>query len=577
MYFQILRLMNREQACKMILACIFLIVAAGLSVLPFYFIYLIITDLSAASQNITGYFINIGYIMGTYVIAYVFLFLGYHISHILAYEVLYDVRINIADLMMRFPLGYFIDTRTGDLQVTMDENVEKLELFLAHHFPEMVALIIVPIALVILTFFINSIMGLLIALTLGTALLIVIYARRDFAPAMRMVLENQARMHAAILEHLQGLRIIRAFSLASSSSTRFRKEVERYQNFAVTWYRRVAPAFSIFQAIITSTLVVIVPAGGYLYLIGEISAPVFFFFLVSGTLFGRLLLRIYTILRYLNEEFECMERIGRIMSVPTLLEPAVGKEPDSFTVTCENVRFGYGASEVLQGISCTIREGTIAAIVGPSGAGKTTISRLIPRFYDPDEGRILIGGIDIREMRTSTLMSLISVVFQDVYLFQGTILENIRIGKPDASDEEVIAAGTAARCDAIIQNLQDGYQTMVGDRGVCLSGGERQRISIARAMLKNAPILILDEATAFVDPENELLIQEALTVLTRGKTVIVIAHRLNTIRDVDQIFFLDRGEFIEQGSFQELINGKGAFSQMWIRFEKTLMWHIGRE
>lgn len=575
MYLTILNLMNKSQKTKMLISCLILTFAAGFSVLPFYFIYVIINNLADSITDLSSYLVIIGFILISYFFAYVLLFLGYHVSHILAYEVLYDVRSDLADRMIRFPLGFFIDTNTGDLQVTLDENVEKLELFLAHHFPEMVSLIIVPVALVILTIIINPGLGELIAVTLLISLLIVIYARRDFAPAIRKVIENQARMHAAILEHLQGIKVIRTFSHAHANKSAFRREMGRYRDSSVAWNMKMAPPFSVYQAIITSMLMVIVPAGGWMFLSGGITAGEFFFFLITGTLFGRLLLRIYSILRYLNEEFECMERINKIKAVPALPSPDIEKKPDTFSVVFEKVNFSYSRLQVLGDLSFEVPEGSTTAIVGPSGAGKTTIARLVPRFYDPTGGRVLIGGVDIRDIRDSDLTSLISVVFQEVYLFHDTILENIRIGRPDATDDAVIAAARAARCDTFIDNLPDGYDTIVGDRGLRLSGGERQRISIARSLLKDAPILILDEATAFVDPENEALIQEALTTLTRGKTIIVIAHRLNTIRTVDQILYLDEGKIVERGSFQSLMDSKGAFTAMWSKFEKTCLWKIG--
>lgn len=405
MYLTILNLMNQEQTRMMIVACLLLTIAAGLSVLPFYFIYLLLVSLTSPPIEPGSYLVPIFSILVSYFFAYLFLFAGYHVSHILAYDVLYDVRVELASRMLHFPLGFFIETTTGDLQTTLDENVEKLELFLAHHFPEMVALIIIPSFLILLTLLLDLIMGLLIAGTLGGALCIALYARRDFAPMMHKVLKNQARLHAAILEHLQGIRIIRSFSFSPAISTRFRQEMDRYRRTAVSWNERMAPPLSLYQAVITSTLAVIVPAGGYLYLTGEMALPVFFFFLVAGTLFGRLLLRIYSILRYLNEEYESMERIGRVLKTPLLSEPEIGILPGSYTVTFDQVRFGYQEYEVLHGISFTIPEGTITAIVGPSGAGKTTIARLIPRFYEVDEGRIFIGGVDIRSMKTADLVS----------------------------------------------------------------------------------------------------------------------------------------------------------------------------
>jgi ATP-binding cassette subfamily B protein len=314
--------------------------------------------------------------------------------------------------------------------------------------------------------------------------------------------------------------------------------------------------------------------GSWLYLNGQLSLLLFLAFLVLGLRFYLPIQMLADVNVLLREMEVSIERTSRLLATPPLPVPDKSVKANSFTVEFQNVSFSYGEKPVLKNISFTAPERSITALVGPSGSGKTTIINLIARFWDVESGAVLIGGADIRQMKPETLLSYITMVFQDVYLFHDTILNNIRFGKPSATDTEVIAAAKAARCHEFIERLSEGYHTLVGEGGSTLSGGEKQRLSIARAILKDAPIVLLDEATASLDPENEALIQEAVNVLVATKTLIIIAHRLSTITTADQILVLDEGRLVEQGSHYQLLARKGLYQRFWQERQQAKSWQV---
>jgi len=344
------------------------------------------------------------------------------------------------------------------------------------------------------------------------------------------------------------------------------------------WNKEIALSFTIYEAIITSTLVLIVPVGLWLYRQSTLSLDMFLLFLFLGPLFGTQFMRIYQFLIYWLEEKECVNRVNKLLYAPVLADCVEDKKPSRFEITFKNVSFSYDVGEkyALQDISFHVAEGAVCALVGPSGAGKSTITRLIPRFWDVEEGDILIGEHNLKDLPLQRLLSYVSIVFQEVYLFNDSILENIRLGRPEATEVEVMAAARAACCEEFMDMLPEGYYTMIGERGAKLSAGEKQRISIARAILKDAPIVMLDEATAFIDPENERLIQEAIRNLISGKTVIIIAHRLSTITDVDQILVIENGRIVERGKHADLVKANRLYSRMWEAHISAIGWGIGR-
>jgi ATP-binding cassette, subfamily B, bacterial IrtA/YbtP len=553
---------------------ILLILASIFSIMPFYYIYLLISELLKTVPDPAIMIRMLLFTLVSYFLAYAFLFLGYHVSHEAAYNILCDLRVEMAEKLLKLPLGFFNRTTTGAVAATMNENVEKLELFLAHHFPEMMPVVFVPICLSILLFGIDWRMALAAIGPVAAALIIVLLSRYGWRRRVVEYLKAQDRMKSAIIEYIQGIKVIKIFNLDDESRIQFRDNMAGWARSNVSWNEKIAPPMTIYQAIVTSTLIFIVPVGFWLQSRGSLGKSELLLFLIMGTLFGKVFLRIYSVLRFSREEAECMQRINSIRDAEALAVPAVTIMPRNNSVTFSNVRFGYGDYQVLKGMSFHVDEGEKLAIVGPSGAGKSTIARLIPRLWDVDSGKVLIGGANVKSISTETLMSRVSFVFQDVYLFNDSIYENIRMGRPGADREEIFAAAKSACCHDFIELLPQGYETIVGERGTRISGGEKQRISIARAILKGSPILILDEATVFVDPENELLMQSAISRLAANKTVIVIAHRLSTVTEADRLLVIEEGEIVEQGDFRALIDKKGRFCRMWQSYQENLLWKI---
>ena len=480
--------------------------------------------------------------------------------------------------MTQLPLGYFNKKNTGELETIMNENVERLEFFLAHHLPEMMAIIFVPPFLLVSLFILDWRMALASSFLIFLALAIVILFGRNWSEIVKNFLIAQTKVNSTIIEYTQGIAAIKAFNQTTESFQKYQKNMAMWRNNLVKWSKKTALPFTLFEAFISSTLIVILPVGIWLYNNGTLTKEIFLFFLLIGPIFGGLFTRIYQFLKYYIEEEECMKRVNKLRNAPIIIDSKEDKIPSCFDITFKNVNFSYEGKEkdVLRDISFTIPQGSICALVGPSGAGKTTITRLIPRFWDVEKGEILIGEHDIRKLPLNRLLSFISPVFQEVFLFNDTILENIRLGKIDATEKEILTAANAAHCTEFIKNLPNGFNTMIGERGAKLSAGEKQRISLARALLKDAPIVILDEATAYIDPENEKLIQEAINKIINGKTVLIIAHRLSTITNVDQILVLKKGRIIERGTHDDLLVKKGQYDMMWNAHISTLGWGIRR-
>ena len=560
------------------ISCIFSIIASALSIIPFFLIYLILLELFNPSFNQVNTWYLIFLLAFIYIITYIVLIYSYDLSHRAAYEILYETRIKLGERMTQLPLGYFNEKNTGELETIMNENVERLEFFLAHHLPEMMAIIFVPSFLFIFHFILDWRMALASSILIFLALTIVALNGRKWSEIVEDFLTAQSKVNSTIVEYTQGITAIKIFNQTAESFQKYKKNMALWRDNLIKWSKKTAITFSLFEAFISSTLIVILPVGIWLYSQGTLTMEIFFFFLLIGPLFGGLFTRIYQFLNYWLEEKECMDRVNTLYYTQVLMDCKEDRILSCYDITFNNVNFSYGGEEkdVLRSISFNIPQGSVCALVGPSGAGKTTIARLLPRFWDIEKGEISIGGNNIKELSIKRLLSSISLVFQDVFLFNDTILENIRLGKIDATEEEVLAAANAAHCNEFINKLPNGYNSVIGEKGVKLSVGEKQRISIARALLKDAPIIILDEATAFIDPENEKLIQEALNCIIKDKTVLIIAHRLSTIINVDQILVLKNGTIVEMGTHEELLKKKGHYNKMWEAHISTLGWGIKR-
>lgn len=498
-------------------------------------------------------------------------------SHKAAYEIIKNIRTAIMGKMSKVSMGTVQSKSSGEFKQLVMDDADRLEIPIAHAIPEMIASTLAPILVILYLLFIDWRMA-LAALATGVIGNVIYYCmligRGDM---MTEYMAANANMNGTIVEYVNGMEVIKAFNQTASSMDRFKTSVLKVRDVTTKWYRHCWPFMSISQAVLPSSIAFVLPVGMALFSGGAVSlSELILCILLSMAIVGSL----QTFLDFWESTAvvaEVQPRIQALLDMEELPEPAQPKHGDGADVELKDVHFGYGDSEVIHGISFTAKEGTVTALVGPSGSGKSTLAKLIARFWDVDAGAILVGGADIREIALPELMEQISFVSQDNFLFNMSLRDNIRIGKPDATDKEVEWAASQAGCDEFIARFPQGYDTNAGDAGARLSGGERQRIAIARAILKNAPIVILDEATAFTDPENEDKLQQSIDRLTQGKTLIVIAHRLSTIMYADQILVLEDGQITARGTHEQLLAGSETYLDIWKAHISAMDWSMNQE
>lgn len=513
-------------------------------------------------------------------VGYLLSYIGGMLSHTFAYRVVCGVRLRAAEHIGRLPMGYVNSNAVGKIRQILDGDVEQLEGFLAHQLPDflstVVMLFVLFIAMAAVNFWLALACLLPIAVGFGCQLAVMVKLMKDGAVKENFdALEN---ISASSAQYVRGMPSIKIFGQTVKSFQRFYQDIVRYRDFTIRMTELVRPGYVKFRMFVLSVAVFLVPVGLLLYLrdSADVSLAVtFLFFLILGPGASAPTLKLRGFAEGMNTIGESVSRVEAVFDQAVLPEPEEGKLPVDHDIVFDHVSFSYEEGrEALRDVSFAAKQGEITALVGPSGAGKSTIAQLISRFWDVTGGSIKIGGVDVREMRTEDLMEQISFVFQDSFLFADTVYQNIAMGRPEASREEVYAAAKAARCHEFIRNLPDGYDTLIGEGGSTLSGGEKQRISIARAILKNAPILILDEATAAADAENEREVQRAIQALIREKTVIMIAHRLKTIRDAEQILVISEGTVTERGTHWELLKKRGLYAAMWEASVASAAWKM---
>ncbi|MEM6403824.1 MAG: ABC transporter ATP-binding protein, partial [Cyanobacteria bacterium P01_D01_bin.116] len=469
-------------------------------------------------------------------------------------------------------LGYLNYRTTGTLQKIMNEDVEYLELTIVHGIPEGIGLITTFLATSIYLFTVDWRMALAALGALPITFLSQFLLFKDLQPITEKFFSLKDVMNSNIIEYVQGMPVIKAFTQTTESFIKFKDAVKKYQDYQVFWTKISLFPMSLFTISITANIIFILPLGIWLINKGTLSTPNFILFLLLGIGLCAPLIKLLFTVRTVVQTQEGMKRIFEILNQPAIPEPQQSSIPSDLNIEFKNVDFSYNQTEILHGVNFKIPQGSITALVGPSGSGKTTIARLIARFWDVDSGEICLGGINIKNLKTIDLMSKIAVVFQDVILFNDSIYENIRMGNRNANQEQVITAAKAARCHEFIEAMPNGYETIVGEKGAKLSGGQKQRISIARAILKDAPIIILDEATAYIDPENEAQIQESINTLIKNKTLLIIAHRLSTITSAEQIIVVNEGKIDGQGKHEDLLNRNYLYQKMWKAHETAQNW-----
>lgn len=484
-------------------------------------------------------------------------------SHEATFHVLSELRRAVADKLTRVSMGYLTDTPSGRLKTTMVERVEQMEVPLAHIIPEMTSNLLVPIAIVVYLFLLDWRMALVSLITIPIGMLCYMAQMKEYPKKYGAVVQASKHMSATTVEYIGGIEVIKAFNQSAASYGKFTQAVRQSADLMLDWMKSTQGYSALMMTIWPAVLIGVLPIGCVFYRSGSLTAPDFITIaILSLGIVGPLVAAIF-----LTDDFSKIAtitgEIGAVLSEPDLERPVQRKELHGLDIGLRDVTFAYKDKQVLNGVTLNIRQGTTTALVGPSGSGKSTIAKLIASYWDAGGGSITIGGVDVKNLPPEQVMDLIGYVSQDNFLFNVSVRENIRMGRPEATDDEVEAVAKASGCHEFIMGLDHGYDTVVGGAGGHLSGGERQRVAIARAMMKNAPIVILDEATSYTDPENEAVLQDAIGRLTRGKTLIVIAHRLSTITDADQIAVVEQGKILDAGTHDELLKRCSLYAQMW--------------
>lgn len=485
-------------------------------------------------------------------------------SHKATFHVLATIRKRLCDKLARVPLGQVKDTPSGSLKNIMVERVDSIETTLAHVLPEFTANLLAPLAVFVYLLMIDWRMALVSLITLVIGMFAYMGMMIGYEESYQNTVDKTKVLNDTAVEYINGIEVIKAFGKAQNSYERFEVAAKEGADCYVEWMRRCNVFFSIGMVLMPCTTIAVLPIGGIFFMNGSLTlADLIMCLILSLGLVSPLI----TVMSYTDDLGKMGTIVGEvtgILSWEELERPAQDqKKIKDYSISLCDVTFGYHEKEVLHGIHMQIKEGTVNALVGPSGSGKSTIAKLIASLWEVKSGSIKIGGVNIRDLSMEEYNRKIAYVSQDNYLFDDTIRENIRMGNLSATDAEVEEAAKKCGCHEFIMGLSDGYDTIVGGAGGHLSGGERQRISIARAMLKDAPIVILDEATAYTDPENEAMIQSSVAKLVQGKTLIVIAHRLSTIADADKIFVISDGSVVEEGTHQQLLEKGKIYSKMW--------------
>lgn len=572
----------------LIVSGIFSALASIASFIPYIAIYFIVREVISVYPEIAvlerGKLMGYGGLAVAGIALDVICYLAASIfAHLAAFGTQYKLKSEFTRHLAKIPLGFHLTIGSGRFRKVIDEDIEKIETFLAHQYPDIVASMVAPIAMLIILFTFDWRFGLA---ALAAVILAFITQMMTFGVAgpelMQQMQQASADMNSAAIEYVRGMPVLKGFGQTAGSFKQLYAAIRGYTKFMLTYTYKWENYTSAFQALINNIYLFILPVG---ILIGKATSDYTSFVLnfVFYLLFTPSIASILNKLMYVSSSSLRISggvaNYDRMINLPVLEQPQHSRNVTGYDVHFSHVSFAYEKEEAkaLSDVTFIAKAGEITAVVGPSGSGKSTIANLIPRFWDVAEGSIRLGETDIRDIESNELMNQVGFVFQDVYLFGQSVKENIRMGNENATDQEIIAAAKAARCDEFISRLPNGYDTVVGEKGIHFSGGEKQRISIARAIVKNAPILVLDEATAFADPENEQLIQSALSELMKGKTVIMIAHRLNTIKDADKIIVMREGAVAEQGTHEQLRKQGKLYQRMWENYEKSICWHIGEK
>ena len=576
----------------LILASLLSAVSAVCMLVPYWAVYEILKELLSHGVNPAASdgtcmmrwgWIAFGGLVGGLVLLYAALMS----SHVAAFRILYRLRVRLSEHIGKLPLGYLNNTSTGAIKKTMDQNIEKIEGFIAHTIPDLVN-VVATVTVMLVIFFSLDVWLTVVCLAVVVISLFLQFSNfmgkraREF---MSIYYDAQEKMSASAVQYVRGMPVVKIFGQSVRSFRQFNAEIQAYKTFALKCCDTYQNGMIAFIVLLNSMVTFILPMGILLLQASPQSlslAVVWLFFIIMGPGMASPVYKLTFLGGNTRDINEGVNRIDRILEKKPVPEPEHPQVPTAYDVEFRHVSFSYEnteqgtRTEALRDVSFIAQQGKITALVGPSGSGKSTVANLIPQFWDVEQGEICIGGVDIRQIATAKLMDMVSFVFQDTFLFYDTLYENIVVGSPDATKENVIAAAKAAQCHDFIERLPQGYETRIGDKGVFLSGGEAQRICVARAILKNAPILVLDEATAFADPENEHKMQMALQSLIKNKTVIVIAHRLSSIISAHQIVVMKDGRIVQCGKHEQLSVIEGVYKNMWDAYTSAYHWTLNK-
>lgn len=559
-------------------------VSAVLALFPFVFLFFIIQEIMEVAPDYAQatHVVQNGWLAVLFAVLSILIYLvALMCSHLSAFRIAGNIRKALMAHIAELPLGFIGEMGSGKIRRIVNDSSAASETYLAHQLPDMAAAITTPICMIVMLFLFDWRFGLvsLVPIILGFASMFKMTGPK-MAKDMKDYMDALADMNNEAVEYVRGVPVVKTFGQTVHSFKRFKDTIDNYYKYCIGYCKKCRPPMLAYTVFINSAfafliVLALILAGGEA--IGQSILLNFIFYVIFTPIIATAMSKVM----YMSENgmivADALTRIHSILDVEPLPEPCSGKAPADNSVALENVTFRYQNSteDALKDVTLRVRAGETVALVGPSGGGKTTVAGLLSRFWDVTGGTIQIGGINVKDIPKETLMDTVSYVFQDSRLLKTSILENVRLSRPDASRQEVERAIHEAQCDDIIAKLPNGIDTVIGTKGVYLSGGEQQRVAIARVMLKNAPILILDEATAFADPENEVLVQRAFEKLSQGKTVIMIAHRLTTIKHADHIFVLREGHVEETGTHDSLVTQGGLYAKMWQDYQTSVSWKVG--
>ena len=543
------------------------IIGAACGIVPYFAIASIITQLIDGTSDYRVFVPYVGLVFAGFAGAII----GHSVStigsHNLAFSIIEDTRKRVVEKLSRLSMGTIEEKSSGKWSQFIVETIDKMEKPIAHVIPEVLANVLIPIIIVVIIFTLNWKIGLANLVTLPLGMLFSMLMMKDYEAKSKRYIEASKKMNAAAVEYIQGIKVIKAFNKSASSYDKFQKAVEDNRDSMLDWYLSVCFAMTAAMEVLPSTLLFVLPVGLYLFMTGGIAIPTLIMCVLLSYASYKPLLKAMAYTDTMANVRVVFGEIQSVLDLPEMVRADTAGAPQGFDVRFENVVFGYGGATgttVFDGLNFTAKEGELTAIVGSSGSGKSTVAKLLAGFWNVNGGRITIGGADIGSMSLERNMRLVTYVSQENFLFNKSIRDNLKMAKENATDKEIEAACRKASCDDFIKSLPEGYDTDAGNAGGKFSGGERQRITIARALLKDSPIVVLDEATAYSDPENEAVIQQSIDNLVKNKTVIMIAHRLSTVVNADKIIVLEKGRIAAEGTHAELLQSSPLYKKMWL-------------